>query len=347
MKKSRVLASLLAMVMLLAMLPGPLAKADSLNIDINIRDFGLVRTVFSDASSFHCEASDEMQLRYSTGVTDDCILTSFNGSMLECQSLTYTIYDRDPLHRLFIVGYNDFGADRLADNAVNVVVNGITLPCVNVDGGFSVYKNNRIAGLSVMLSNSPGGEILIYLSPEFLVTVDMFRLYNPNSGEHFYTSNEAERAELIALGWNDEGIGWIAPNMSSVPVYRLYNPIGGEHHYTTNAGERDSLIAAGWNDEGIGWFSNEHMGFYADEAQTMPRERYTEDSYLASIWVMAGWVDIGGGWYSGVIPMASLYRQYNPNAFANNHNYTTSIGENDTLVSYGWRAEGIGWYGVG
>ena len=38
--------------------------------------------------------------------------------------------------------------------------------------------------------------------------VDMYRLYNPNSGEHFYTASKGERNHLISLGWNDEGIGW-------------------------------------------------------------------------------------------------------------------------------------------
>ena len=72
--------------------------------------------------------------------------------------------------------------------------------------------------------------------------VSMFRLYNPNSGEHFYTSSEEERDMLIEVGWNFEGIGWVAPAISNTPVYRLYNQYGGEHHYTTSIEERDVLI---------------------------------------------------------------------------------------------------------
>lgn len=33
----------------------------------------------------------------------------------------------------------------------------------------------------------------------------MYRLYNPNSGEHFYTASDEERWHLIDVGWNDEG----------------------------------------------------------------------------------------------------------------------------------------------
>lgn len=80
----------------------------------------------------------------------------------------------------------------------------------------------------------------------------MYRLYNPNSGEHFYTASEYERDHLVSVGWTYERIGWIAPKGGS-PVYRLYNPNAGEHHYTMDAGERDVLVSLGWNDEGIGW----------------------------------------------------------------------------------------------
>ena len=115
---------------------------------------------------------------------------------------------------------------------------------------------------------------------------------------------------LDGIGWNYEGIGWIAPSESERPVYRLYNKNGGEHHYTVDPAEKTMLVSLGWNDEGIGWYS-------AQDAEGDPLEN-----------------------------AAPLYRQYNPNAYANNHNYTTSRAENDWLVSLGWKAEGIGWYGM-
>ena len=139
-------------------------------------------------------------------------------------------------------------------------------------------------------------------------TSTMYRLYNPNSGEHFYTANSSERDNVVRAGWNYEGIGWTAPAKSNTPVYRLYS--GTDHHYTMSAAEKDWLVSVGWKYEGIGW--------YSDDAKGVP-----------------------------------LYRQFNPNvqpsAPRNNsgsHNYTTSKAENDHLVSVGWRAEGIGWYGV-
>ena len=135
----------------------------------------------------------------------------------------------------------------------------------------------------------------------FELVTPMYRLYNPNSGEHFYTSNVGERNNLISLGWNDEGIGWYAPIRSNTPVYRLYNRNGGEHHYTTNAGERDSLVALGWEDEGIGW--------YSDDSQRIPLYRqynpnafannhnYTTSLQENNDLVALGWRAEAIGWY--------------------------------------------------
>lgn len=71
-------------------------------------------------------------------------------------------------------------------------------------------------------------------------SLPMYRLYNTNSGEHFYTKTLSERDHLRSVGWRYEGIGWQAP-ADGKPVYRLYNPNAGDHHYTLNAGERDHL----------------------------------------------------------------------------------------------------------
>ena len=81
--------------------------------------------------------------------------------------------------------------------------------------------------------------------------ITMYRLYTPNSGEHFYTKDESEKAGLVKEGWNDEGVGWIAPVTSKTPVYRLYNANAGDHHYTLKEEEKDNLISAGWNFEGL------------------------------------------------------------------------------------------------
>ena len=147
-------------------------------------------------------------------------------------------------------------------------------------------------------------KVLLNTQYVLLGSGEMYRVYNPNSGEHFYTSNKAEKDHLVNLGWKYEGIGWKAPTVSNYPVYRLYNANGGEHHYTMNVAEKNSLVKLGWKYEGIGWFSAD-----PNDSNSVP-----------------------------------LLREYNPNAFSNNHNYTTNSKEHSWLVGLGWKDEGKAWY---
>lgn len=131
-------------------------------------------------------------------------------------------------------------------------------------------------------------------------SVEMYRLYNPNSGEHFYTSSADERNRLVESGWTYENVAWNAPK-SGIPVYRLYNPNAGDHHYTTNAGEKKALIKAGWKDEGIGWYSSKTgkpvYREYNPNAKAGSHNYTTnkkENDYLISI----GWKYEGIGWYA-------------------------------------------------
>ena len=131
-------------------------------------------------------------------------------------------------------------------------------------------------------------------------TQAMYRLYNPNSGEHFYTASPVERQAVIDAGWDDEGIGWTAPT-EGIQVYRLYNSFAGEHHYTTSAEERDMLVSVGWTWEDGGWFS--------DPAESVPLYRaynpnafannhhYTTDRGEFETLLGLGWQDEGIGWY--------------------------------------------------
>lgn len=140
----------------------------------------------------------------------------------------------------------------------------------------------------------------------------MHRLYNPWTGEHFYTSSAVERDSLVSVGWESEGEGWVAPS-EGAPVYRLYNPYveGGDHHYTLSVVERDYLVEQGWRYEGVGWYS-------ASDADGNP--------------------------VTGAVP---IYRQYNPYATTGTHNYTTSKVERDSLLAAGWNDEDVAWYGIG
>ncbi len=101
----------------------------------------------------------------------------------------------------------------------------------------------------------------------YIAGQDIYRLYNENTGEHFYTSSSYEKARLVVAGWVFEGVGWIAPEEGEA-VYRLYNPNadGGDHYYTTNLDEANSLVSLGWsidNDAKPVFFSGGETDLYS------------------------------------------------------------------------------------
>ncbi len=131
-------------------------------------------------------------------------------------------------------------------------------------------------------------------------TVRMYRLYNPNSGEHFYTSSEGERNHLVSVGWNYEGGAWTAPT-TGAPVYRLYNPNAGDHHYTTSKMERDHLVSVGWKYENIGWYSGGKAPVYRlynPNAQQAGAHHYTLNKVEYNDLITKGWSGENVGWYA-------------------------------------------------
>ena len=139
----------------------------------------------------------------------------------------------------------------------------------------------------------------------------IYRLYNPNSSEHFYTASFEENSFLEKAGWKTEGLAWYGAGKeesAGLPVYRLYNPNAGDHHYTTDENEYAILAGKGWRQEGIAW----HTLNPASDAESGLE-----------------------GAASGII-----YRLYNPNAQSGAHHFTASQSEREYLIHLGWKDEG-------
>ena len=140
-----------------------------------------------------------------------------------------------------------------------------------------------------------------------------YRLYNPNSGEHFYTVNLNEATRLANIGWRWEGIGWVAP-LTGSPVYRLYNSNAGDHHYTLSTRERDNLVRLGWKYEGIGWYSDGKdqsaiLRQYNPNAKAGAHNftaSKSENDHLGSV----GWKREGTAWYATKGPTLSIKAQW-------------------------------------
>ncbi|TPF95982.1 Ig-like domain repeat protein [Bifidobacterium sp. UTBIF-78] len=131
--------------------------------------------------------------------------------------------------------------------------------------GMVVKYRNHVLGpdqYTVALDTSVPGKVKAFITLDsdpsqmmsFEVTVvvsdvQVHRLYNRWSGEHFYTAGETEYRALVRAGWRDEGVAFTMADYGT-PVYRLYLK-GGKHLFTTSRRERDALKAAGWRYEGV------------------------------------------------------------------------------------------------
>ena len=137
----------------------------------------------------------------------------------------------------------------------------------------------------------------------------IYRVYNPNSGEHLFTTNHEEVLTCIGAGWEEGDVAWYAPK-SGDAVYRLFNPNHplGDHHYTADKAEADWLVGQGWNNEGVKFYSAQKDGLDRDEIISL----------------------------------------YNPNAYAAGlatHHLTLDTAEVSWLVGQGWTNEGVKFYG--
>lgn len=134
-----------------------------------------------------------------------------------------------------------------------------------------------------------------------IVTTPMYRLYNPNSGEHFYTGSVEERDMLVAAGWTYEGVAWNAPVSDGQPVYRVYNPNSGDHHYTMSKEEVNMLVGYGWKYEGVAWNSSglttvPQFRLYNPNADC-GSHHYTSSEEERDFLVSLGWIYEGIGWF--------------------------------------------------
>ena len=136
-----------------------------------------------------------------------------------------------------------------------------------------------------------------------------YRLYNPYTYHHHYTTDANEYNVLKTLGWFQEGPACYLydkivtiDSVDAVPYLRLYNTNSHEHHWTTDANEYHVLGTIGWIQEGADGF------------------------------VFASQV-------SGSEP---LYRLYNPNDGL--HHWTMDSNERIVLISRGFIDEGIACY---
>ena len=132
----------------------------------------------------------------------------------------------------------------------------------------------------------------------------VYRLYNPNTGEHFYPTSTYERDYVIKAGWRNEGTLETAPT-SGTAIYRVYNPNakGGDHYYTTSQYEAKSLVSKGWR-----WDNNAKPVFYSGGSKPVyvaynpnavtGAHNYTMSSYEQNSLLKIGWKYGATAWFA-------------------------------------------------
>lgn len=130
----------------------------------------------------------------------------------------------------------------------------------------------------------------------------VYRLYNSNTGEHFYTGLIIESDTLIDAGWTFEGIAWYSSPNTQIPVYRLYNQNNGDHFYTLSDAEVLFLTKVGWTFENISWYSNPEetipvYRLYNPNITGAGSHHYTINNAEKDILINDGWICEGISWF--------------------------------------------------
>ncbi|MBO0455825.1 KxYKxGKxW signal peptide domain-containing protein [Enterococcus hulanensis] len=134
-----------------------------------------------------------------------------------------------------------------------------------------------------------------------VVKISIFRVYNPNSGEHLHTMNSYEKDYLVRLGWRYEGVSMVVSNTGR-QLFRIYNPNSGEHHFTLDNNEINMLKRAGWRYEGVAWLTpTSGVAMYRvfnPNARGAGSHHYTMNVNERNNLLKAGWRNEGISWYT-------------------------------------------------
>ena len=139
-------------------------------------------------------------------------------------------------------------------------------------------------------SGSGSGGATVKLNP-------VYRAYNPNNGEHLYTLDEKEYKHVASVGWDAEGVAFMAEEeKNGQALYRVYNPNSGLHHYTLDEKEKNTLVSLGWRDEKVAWYTSKKPQSAPVFRVYNPNDgnhHYTMNKQEKDVLVSLGWQDEG------------------------------------------------------
>lgn len=129
-------------------------------------------------------------------------------------------------------------------------------------------------------------------------TNGVYRLYNPNNGEHLFTVSNSEATKVANAGWKYEGIAWHTAGDTN--IYRLRS--NKDHVYLPSCDELVNLIIKGWTVEGIAFKAyrkrtDSNVPVFRLYNKNGGVHTYTVDETERDKLVKAGWILEGVNFY--------------------------------------------------
>ena len=181
------------------------------------------------------------------------------------------------------------GTFKLAENGKLNINEDATLG-ISKDTEFENKGEIKNDGTFEIIDSAQGGGSTVKLNP-------VYRAYNPNNGEHLYTVDEKEYKHVASVGWDAEGVAFMAEEeKNGQALYRVYNPNSGLHHYTLDEKEKNTLVALGWRDEKVAWYTSKKPQSAPVFRVYNPNDgnhHYTMNKQEKDVLVSYGWQDEG------------------------------------------------------
>lgn len=180
-------------------------------------------------------------------------------------------------HCICVVGYNDAQQFWICKNSWGP------------DWGESGFFNIRYGDVGID-AEMWGVEGVV--SPSVVGRVPLYRYWNRNVTDHFYTTNWSELGSG-RYGWNFESIQCYVFNgqqPGTLPLYRYWNPTIGDHFYTTNWAELGAG-RYGWRYEGTQCYVRGSA-----QAGAVPLYRYWNPT-VGDHFYTTNWGELGAGRY--------------------------------------------------
>ncbi len=170
---------------------------------------------------------------------------------------------------------------------------------------------------------------------------EVYRLANSSSRQYSFTASPAQRDELVANGWVNEGLKFYYCYTGEQIIYKF---IKGDEQRLVVAGSQDQTdaVAAGFalTDIALSASSQGNVPVYWQYNKTEGRTFYSTNPNEGTA---AGFTSMGVAFYSCQPNQQTVYRVVDPSS--GTRLYTTATNERDyTVNNLGFRYEGLSFY---